>query len=218
MYLSFYSNYTVNYFHHKSYFSIFLLCVLRHKFHNYMPVLLSKKVSIVMNITIMVLNSFFHFLWMYSLCISSGASIHCRLSLGLPQSSQVALVEPSCQYRRHKRHWFDPWVRKIPWRRAWHPLQYSCLENPMDGRARWATGRGVAKSRTRLKQLSMGMGYGLPSWHNGKESAYQCRRRKWCGFNPWVKKIPGSRKWLPTQVLSGNRGAWWATVHGVANN
>ena len=26
----------------------------------------------------------------------------------------------------------DPWVRKIPWRREWQPLQYSCLENPMD--------------------------------------------------------------------------------------
>ena len=25
--------------------------------------------------------------------------------------------EPACQYRRHKRHGFDPWVRKIPWRR-----------------------------------------------------------------------------------------------------
>ena len=29
-------------------------------------------------------------------------------------------------------------------------LQYSCLENPMDRRAWWATVRGVAKSRTRL--------------------------------------------------------------------
>ena len=27
--------------------------------------------------------------------------------------------EPTCQFRRHKRHGFDPWVRKIPWRRAW---------------------------------------------------------------------------------------------------
>ena len=26
--------------------------------------------------------------------------------------------EPACQCRRHKRHEFDPWVRKIPWRRA----------------------------------------------------------------------------------------------------
>ena len=30
-----------------------------------------------------------------------------------------------------------------------NPLQYSCLENPMD-RAWWATVHGVAKSRTRL--------------------------------------------------------------------
>ena len=30
------------------------------------------------------------------------------------------------------------------------PLQYSCLENPMDGRAWWAAVLGVAKSRTRL--------------------------------------------------------------------
>ena len=30
------------------------------------------------------------------------------------------------------------------------PLQYSCLENPMDGEARGATVQGVAKSRTRL--------------------------------------------------------------------
>ena len=31
-----------------------------------------------------------------------------------------------------------------------NPLQYSCLENSMDGGAWWATVHGVAKSRTRL--------------------------------------------------------------------
>ena len=25
------------------------------------------------------------------------------------------------QFRRHKRHGFNPWVRKIPWRRKWQP-------------------------------------------------------------------------------------------------
>ena len=35
-----------------------------------------------------------------------------------------------------------------------NPLQYSCLENPMDRGAWWATVRGVTKSRTRLKRLS----------------------------------------------------------------
>ena len=28
--------------------------------------------------------------------------------------------EPTCQCRRHKRHGFDTWVGKIPWRRATH--------------------------------------------------------------------------------------------------
>ena len=27
--------------------------------------------------------------------------------------------EPACQCRRYERCWFDPWVRKIPWRRPW---------------------------------------------------------------------------------------------------
>ena len=33
------------------------------------------------------------------------------------------------------------------------PLQYSCLENPMDGEVWWATVRGVAKSQTRLSDF-----------------------------------------------------------------
>ena len=32
-----------------------------------------------------------------------------------------------------------------------NPLQYSCLENPMDGGAWWAAVYGVTQSRTRLK-------------------------------------------------------------------
>ena len=35
------------------------------------------------------------------------------------------------------RKWgFDSWVWKIPWRKEWLPLQYSCLENSMD-RGAW---------------------------------------------------------------------------------
>ena len=34
------------------------------------------------------------------------------------------------------------------------PLQYSCLENPMDGGAWKATVHGVAKSRTRLSDFT----------------------------------------------------------------
>ena len=35
-----------------------------------------------------------------------------------------------------------------------NPLQYSCLENPMDGGAWWATVHGVAKSRTQLSDFT----------------------------------------------------------------
>ena len=34
------------------------------------------------------------------------------------------------------------------------PLQYSCLENPMDGGAWWAAVHGIAKSRTRLSDFT----------------------------------------------------------------
>ena len=34
------------------------------------------------------------------------------------------------------------------------PLQYSCLENPMDGGAWWATVHGIAKSQTRLSDFT----------------------------------------------------------------
>ena len=34
------------------------------------------------------------------------------------------------------------------------PLQYSCLENPMDGGAWWGAVHGVAKSRTRLSDFT----------------------------------------------------------------
>ena len=34
-----------------------------------------------------------------------------------------------------------------------NPLQYSCLENPMDRGAWWATIHGVAKSQTRLSDF-----------------------------------------------------------------
>ena len=36
-----------------------------------------------------------------------------------------------------------------------NPLQYSCLDNPMDRGAWQATVHGVAENQTQLKQLSM---------------------------------------------------------------
>ena len=41
-----------------------------------------------------------------------------------------------------------PWVRRSPLEGNDIPLQYSCLENPMDRRAWWTTVQAVAKSDT----------------------------------------------------------------------
>ena len=43
--------------------------------------------------------------------------------------------------------------------------------------------------------------YCLPRWRSGKESACQCRRHERHRFNPWVGKIPWSRKWHPAPVF-----------------
>ena len=39
--------------------------------------------------------------------------------MGFPGDTSVK--ETTCQWGRHKRHGFDPWAGKIPWRRAWQP-------------------------------------------------------------------------------------------------
>ena len=62
--------------------------------------------------------------------------------------------EPTCQCRRHKRGMFSPWVGRIPWRRAWQPIQYSWLENPVNREGWWTTVHRVAKSSAWLKWLS----------------------------------------------------------------
>jgi len=43
---------------------------------------------------------------------------------------------------------------RSPGEKHGNPVQYSCLENPMDTGAWWATVHGVTKSWTRLKRLS----------------------------------------------------------------
>ena len=62
---------------------------------------------------------------------------------------------------------------------------------------------------------------GLPGGVNGIESACQCRRCKRCGFDPYIGKIPGEGNDRPLQYSClenpMDRGAWWATVHGVVN-
>ena len=59
----------------------------------------------------------------------------------------------------------------------------------------------------------------LPWWLRWLNVCLQCSRP---GFNPWGGKISWRRKWQPTPVFLPenpmDRGAWWATAHGVAKS
>ena len=63
------------------------------------------------------------------------------------------------------------WGRKDPLEEDGHPLQCSCLENPMDRGAWRATVHGVAKSRTRLKWLST---------HTHTHTSFQHKKERMC--------------------------------------
>ena len=62
--------------------------------------------------------------------------------------------DPACQCRRHKRHGFNPWVRKIPWRWAW---QFTPVFLPGESPSEELGGLQAIGllSQTWLKQLSL---------------------------------------------------------------
>ena len=76
------------------------------------------------------------------------------------------------------------------------PLQYSCLENPMDGEAWWAAVHGVAKSQTRLNDFTFNFHFPLACIGEGNGNPLQYS----CLDNP------------------RDGGAWWATVYGVTQS
>ena len=67
------------------------------------------------------------------------------------------------------------------------PLQYSCLENPMDGGALKAAIHGVAEGQTRLSDFTFTFHF------HGNGNPLQCS----CLENP------------------RDGGAWWAAIYGV---
>ena len=116
-----------------------------------------------------------------------------------------AVNESACQCRKPR---FDPLFGKIPWRTEWQlppvffsfliyfsfnwriitlqnfvvfcqTLQYSCLENPMDRGAWWATVHGVTKSWTPLSDLTLCQH--LLSLDNSHSD--RCEVIPYCGFD-----------------------------------
>ena len=105
------------------------------------------------------------------------------------------------QFWRYRKRGFDTWVRKIPWRK-------SCLTlcNPMDYSLVGVIREGISFSR----------------------GSSQPRDRSWVShiagrcFTIWATRealLPGGGHGNPLQYSClenpMNRGAWWATVHGV---
>ena len=56
------------------------------------------------------------------------------------------------------------------------PLQYSCLENPMDGGAWWATVHGVATSRSRLSDFTFTFHFHTKEKETATHSSVLARR------------------------------------------
>ena len=70
----------------------------------------------------------------YETNINWGCTQNSWLTYMLQKTSQVALVgkNPSAKCSRCKRCKFDPWFERSPGGGHGNPLQFSCLENPVD--------------------------------------------------------------------------------------
>ena len=78
------------------------------------------------------------------------------------QASQLALVvkNPTANAGDLRDVGSIPGLERSPGEGHGYPLQCSCLENPMDRGAWWATVHGITKSQTRLKRLNTQDGMG----------------------------------------------------------
>ena len=80
-----------------------------------------------------------------------------------------------------------------------NPTQYSCLKNPMDGGAWWATVLGMAKSRTRLN-----------NWAHLELLYKYWGSAKWLPCLDWthLSETPGMSANLDESVVMGDWGDW----------
>ena len=108
-----------------------------------------------------------------------------------------------------------PRLRRFPGEGNGNPLQYSCLENPIDGGAWWATVHGVAKSQTQLSN-SLSLFFSDSVVQNPLAKAGDM------GLILGLGRSPGEGNGNPLQYSClGNprdRGAWQATVHEVVKS
>ena len=96
---------------------------------------------------------------------------------GFPHSSVGRESTRNSPSRRHRTYEFNPWSRKMPWRRNGNPLQNSCLENSM-GRGAWrATVQRFTKSWTRLSDWGREAGLMRNSFIDQVPFTDECRKK-----------------------------------------
>ena len=111
--------------------------------------------------------------------------------------------EPACQCKRCKRLRFDPWVRKIPWKRKWQPTSLflpgkSHGQRSLAGYSPWDCKESNMTEHVCIFHTNFG---GFPGGASGKEPICQCQSPKRLRFDPWVRKIPWRRAWQPTPMF-----------------
>ena len=88
--------------------------------------------------------------------------------------------------------WFNSWVMKIssPGGGNDNPLQYSCLENPMDREAWWVTVCGVAESGTTQRLSTLARTISVTCFNHPKAIPTHSVRGKivFHETSPWCQK------------------------------
>ena len=87
--------------------------------------------------------------------------LNLRMAKGYPDGSSGK--EFTCQSSRNRRCGFNPWVRKIPWRRAWQSTPIFLPGKSHDRGDWWAIVPGVTKELDMIEHVMDGMEDGLIS-------------------------------------------------------
>ena len=112
--------------------------------------------------------------------------------------------ESACQCRRHRKCRWEPWVRKIPWRRKWQPppvflLRESCGQRSLEGCSPWGRSRTWLNTCVYIYDISPGELGGLESCFSFS-TGYSSQRRQW----------------HPTSVLLPGKSHGWRSLEGCS--
>ena len=94
------------------------------------------------------------------------------------------------------------------------PLQYTCLENPMDGGAWWATVCGVTKSRTRLSDFTFTFHFHALEKEMATHSSVLAWRIPGMGESGGLPSMGSHRvghDWSDLVAAAAEHVCWWST-------